>query len=51
MEDVDMVLRVYHSAIQSGELSIGQSKRLDELLQRHRNGSVDSATRTPPIEV
>lgn len=42
MEDVDMVLRVYHSGIHSGELVIGQSKRLDELLQRHRNNSIDS---------
>jgi len=47
MEDVDMVLRVYHTAIQSGELIVGQSKKLDELLQRHRQGSIDSGTVTP----
>jgi len=46
MEDVDVVLRVYHSGIQSGELEVGQSKVLDKLLQRHRENSVDSGTRT-----
>lgn len=51
MEDVDMVLRVYHSAIQSGELEIGQSKVLDKLLQRHRENSVDSGSRTPEVSV
>lgn len=51
MEDVDMVLRVYHSAIKSGELVIGQSKVLDKLLQRHRENSVDSGSRTPEVSV
>jgi homocitrate synthase len=45
MEDVDTVLRVYHTAIHSGELGLGQSKRLDELLQRHREASVSAADR------
>ena len=44
MEDVDTVLRAYHSGIQSGELEIGQSKVLDKLIQRHREGSVGERT-------
>lgn len=45
MEDVDTVLRVYHSGIASGELNIGESKKLDRLLQMHReNSSTNLAT-------
>lgn len=40
MEDVDTVLRVYHSGIASGELSIGESEKLDRLLQKHRQSSM-----------
>ena len=37
MDDVDSLLRVYHSGIQSGELSVGQKEALDRLLKRHRD--------------
>ncbi|KAF7316991.1 Pyruvate carboxyltransferase domain-containing protein [Mycena chlorophos] len=36
MDDVDSLLRVYHSGIQSGELAVGQKEALDRLLRRHR---------------
>ena len=36
MDDVDTLLRVYHSGIQSGELAVGQKEALDRLLQKHR---------------
>ncbi|KAF9507158.1 hypothetical protein BS47DRAFT_1304364 [Hydnum rufescens UP504] len=36
MEDVDTVLRVYHSGIVSGKLDIGQPHILDALLEAHR---------------
>jgi len=39
MEDVDTVLRVYHSGITSGEFSVGETDKLDKLLQRHRQNS------------
>ncbi|WVQ69033.1 homocitrate synthase, cytosolic isozyme [Kwoniella botswanensis] len=35
MEDVDMILRIYHTGIQSGDLKIGQSAVLDRLLEKH----------------
>jgi homocitrate synthase len=35
MEDVDTVLRVYHSGIVSGQLSVGESHILDKLLEQH----------------
>jgi len=34
MEDVDMILRIYHTAIQSGSLKVGQSAVLDKLLEK-----------------
>jgi len=34
MEDVDMILRIYHTAITSGDLKVGQSKVLDQLLEK-----------------
>ena len=37
MDDVDSLLRVYHSGIQSGELAVGQKEALDRLLKRHRD--------------
>lgn len=36
MDDVDSLLRVYHSGIQSGELAVGQKETLDRLLAEHR---------------
>ena len=32
MDDVDSLLRVYHSGIQSGELAVGQKEALDRLV-------------------
>ncbi|KNZ72174.1 Homocitrate synthase, mitochondrial [Termitomyces sp. J132] len=37
MDDVDSLLRVYHSGIQSGELAVGQKEALDRLLKQHRD--------------
>lgn len=34
MEDVDMILRVYHTGIHSGDLKVGQSAVLDRLLEK-----------------
>ncbi|WWC67732.1 homocitrate synthase, mitochondrial [Kwoniella pini CBS 10737] len=42
MEDVDMILRIYHTGIQTGDLKVGQSHVLDRLLEKHmpsREGS------------
>ena len=39
LDDVDTILRVYHSGIQSGELEVGQKEALDRLLQQHREAS------------
>jgi homocitrate synthase len=36
MDDVDSLLRVYHSGIHSGELAVGQKEALDRLLRQHR---------------
>ncbi|KAE9408410.1 homocitrate synthase [Gymnopus androsaceus JB14] len=36
MDDVDSLLRIYHSGIQSGELAVGQKEALDRLLKKHR---------------
>lgn len=36
MDDVDSLLRVYHSGIQSGELAVGQKEALDRLLKKHK---------------
>lgn len=35
MEDIDVLLRVYHRGIKSGELEVGDHDKLDELLQEH----------------
>ena len=40
MDDVDTLLRVYHSGIQSGELAVGQKEALDRLLRKHRESSL-----------
>jgi len=37
MDDVDSLLRIYHSGIQSGELAVGQKEALDRLLRKHRD--------------
>jgi len=37
MDDVDSLLRIYHSGIQSGELAVGQKEALDRLLKKHRD--------------
>jgi homocitrate synthase len=44
MDDVDSLLRVYHSGIQSGELAVGQKEALDRLLRKHREQSQRSGT-------
>lgn len=47
MEDVDMILRIYHTAIKTGDLKVGQSAVLDKLLEKVRerdNMSLDSET-------
>ena len=55
MDDVDTLLRVYHSGIQSGELAVGQKEALDRLLRRHHEGSItrdNSSSRSsspPPV--
>jgi homocitrate synthase len=36
MDDVDSLLRVYHTGIHSGELAVGQKEALDRLLRKHR---------------
>jgi homocitrate synthase len=48
MDDVDSLLRVYHSGIQSGELAVGQKEALDRLLLQHRK-SVSSEREEPEI--
>jgi homocitrate synthase len=40
LDDVDTVLRVYHSGIQSGELAIGQTEAFERLLRAHREASM-----------
>lgn len=37
MDDVDSLLRVYHTGIQSGELAVGQKEAFDALLKKHRH--------------
>ena len=36
MEDVDVILRVYHQHASAGELKIGESQKFDKLLEAHR---------------
>lgn len=47
LDDVDTILRVYHSAIQSGELAIGQKEAFDRLLAQHR--ASQSVERAEPV--
>ena len=50
MEDVDTVLRVYHSGVVSGELELGDRQMFDRLLQRHRESSdVPPAPEVSPL--
>ena len=43
MDDVDSLLRVYHSGIQSGALEVGQKETLDRLLREHRTAQLGAA--------
>lgn len=45
MDDVDSLLRVYHSGIESGELEVGQTEALERLLRRHREEREASGSR------
>jgi len=46
MEDVDMILRIYHTAIKTGELKVGQSAVLDKLLNKHMPSREGSPSKT-----
>lgn len=48
LDDVDTILRVYHSGIQSGELLLGQKEAFDRLLREHRVAS-ESRERDTPV--
>ncbi|KAG9010963.1 mitochondrial Homoaconitase [Tulasnella sp. JGI-2019a] len=48
MEDVDTILRVYHSGITNGHMNVGEHHVLDSLLKKHREASV-SPTREVPV--
>ncbi|ODN96394.1 homocitrate synthase, mitochondrial [Cryptococcus wingfieldii CBS 7118] len=43
MEDVDMILRIYHTGIQNGDLKVGQSAVLDRLLEKHMPTTRDNS--------
>lgn len=45
MDDVDSLLRIYHSGIQSGELAVGQKEALDRLLKKHKEERDSSPSR------
>ncbi|RSH81160.1 Saccharopine dehydrogenase [Apiotrichum porosum] len=47
MEDVDTILRVYHTAIQQGKLKVGQPEVFDRLLDEHHASRDTSPSRTP----
>ena len=47
MDDVDSLLRIYHSGIQSGELEVGQTEALDRLLRQHKNQANGVADSSP----
>jgi homocitrate synthase len=49
MDDVDSLLRVYHSGIHSGELEVGQRDALDRLLRRHREQSFSDDSAPEPV--
>lgn len=50
MDDVDSLLRVYHSGIESGELEVGQTEALERLLRRHREEREASGSRERETE-
>jgi homocitrate synthase len=50
-EDVDVLLRVYHSHITAGTLSIGEHSTLDELLEEHKGAKNGSLKHAPSGEV
>lgn len=47
MEDVDTVLRVYHSGVVSGELEVGDRQTFEKLLRKHRDSSPPELTNGP----
>ena len=47
MEDVDVLLRVYHTAIKTGALEIGDHDKLDELLERAQLSRTNSRDGSP----
>lgn len=49
MEDVDTVLRVYHSGIVSGKLNIGEPHVLDQLLEEHKAAPSQPASSLPAL--
>lgn len=51
MEDVDTVLRVYHSGVISGELEVGDRHTFDKLLKKHRNSSLSPTLEDGPNAV
>ncbi|KAG1747102.1 uncharacterized protein EDB91DRAFT_1079730 [Suillus paluster] len=51
MDDVDSMLRAYHSGIQSGELTVGQKEALDRLLQQHRESSRERVEPEAPAAI
>jgi homocitrate synthase len=42
MDDVDVILRVYHQAVKAGELELGDSHKLDKLIAAHKETEDDS---------
>jgi len=51
MDDVDSLLRVYHSGIQTGELAVGQREALDRLLRQHREAAaLERAQEATPVD-
>ena len=51
MDDVDSLLRVYHSGIQSGELAVGQKEAFDALLKKHRHPSQSEGQADEPTPI
>lgn len=53
MEDVDQILRVYHTAVMEGKLKVGQPEVLDRLLEEHASRDVSpngTAAKRPRTE-
>lgn len=42
IEDVDSILRVYHRQIQQGDLKLGDTKKLDQLIEDHISSPKDA---------